>query len=156
MKKTFLFVCSGNTCRSCMAEIMAKDMTKKICDEKNLELEFNSAGLSAIAGDRASVNAREALLQIGLSADNHRAKNITIEMVKNANLILTMQKHHRDFLIKFCPDIGVKTFTLKEFAYDNAVDIDVQDPYGRNLDTYINTREEIKDALKNVFKKALV
>lgn len=64
--RNILFVCSGNTCRSCMAEVIAEAMVRDIVVCSGIE--FDSAGIAAVDGDRASRYAREALAQVGLSA----------------------------------------------------------------------------------------
>ena len=111
-----------------MAEVIAEAMGRDIVGCSGIE--FNSAGIAAVDGDRASRYAREALTQVGLSAEKHRAKMLTEEMIMKADLVLTMQRHHRDFIRNYFSYAADKTFTLREFAYGKHGDLDIQDPYG--------------------------
>lgn len=154
--RKILFVCSGNTCRSCIAEVIAKAMARELPVDSRSEIEFDSAGIAAVDGERASRYAREALSQIGLSAEEHRAKMLTEEMIRKADLVLTMQRHHRDFIRNYFSYAADRTFTLREFAYGKHGDLDIQDPYGMDLTTYINTRDEIHDALKRAFESMVI
>lgn len=137
-----------------MAEVIAEAMGRDIVGCSGIE--FDSAGIAAVDGDRASRYAREALAQVGLSAEKHRAKMLTEEMIMKADLVLTMQRHHRDFIRNYFSYAADKTFTLREFAYGKHGDLDIQDPYGMDLTTYINTRDEIHDALKRAFERITV
>jgi protein-tyrosine-phosphatase len=82
-----LFVCTGNTCRSPMAEAIARRLRP--------DLEFGSAGTDALDGDQATAKAIQAAGQSGdLSA--HRSRRLTAELVAEADLVLAMERHHVD------------------------------------------------------------
>lgn len=139
-----LFICTGNTCRSPMAEGLLKDMAKK----NNLETEVKSAGVFADDGGHVSENALSALEEMGIDISNHRSQSVNKELVEQADLILTMSKSHKESLILNYPHIKEKVFLLNEYAFDRARDI--ADPFGKRLSDYKIVRDEIMRALSKI------
>jgi protein-tyrosine-phosphatase len=143
-----LFVCTGNTCRSAMAEGIMKDILKK---RKRDDIQVYSAGLCAISNGRASDEAIEALRIDGIDIENHRSTPITKDILDNADLIITMTKSHKDVILMRFPYMKGKVYTLKECAY--GVNEDILDPFGGDLEVYIRTKGEIKKALNLLMEK---
>lgn len=112
MKKTILFVCTGNTCRSPMAETILKDMA---ADSKE-EYEIISAGTTALAGEPAAGEAVRALEEIGVVMTGHKSQPVTPELLEKVDLIITMTRGHKERILELMPRAGEKTFTLKEFS----------------------------------------
>ncbi|MDU5079812.1 low molecular weight protein arginine phosphatase [uncultured Tissierella sp.] len=139
-----LFVCTGNTCRSPMAEGILKSIAK----EKKLSLEVKSAGISVFDGDNASRNSIEAMKKIGIDISKHKARQLHRDLVDEADLILTMSKPHKEIIISNFPSAKDKIFALLEYVYK--IDKDIADPYGGNLLLYEHTREEIYKAIKKI------
>lgn len=139
-----LFVCTGNTCRSAMAEGLLKDLAEK----NNFQIEVKSAGVFAFDGDEASENAVLALENMDIDIKRHRSQSISKGLVEDADLILTMSKSHKENLLVNYPNIKDKVFILNEYAFDE--DRDIADPFGRDLHNYEITRDQILKALKNI------
>ena len=142
-----LFVCTGNTCRSPMAQGILKEKAK----ENGLDIVVKSAGIYALDGQNASKNAVKSLALDDIDISSHRANIIHRDLVEEADLILTMGNSHREVLISKYDFIENKTYTLKKFAY--GIDEDVRDPFGGDINVYNNTKEELKKALDEVVKK---
>jgi len=142
-----LFVCTGNTCRSPMAEGILRSMAEK----RDLKLEVKSAGIRVYNGDLASKNSIEAMKKIDIDISGHFATQLNSDLIQEADLVLTLSSSHKDFIVSNYPWSREKVFTLNEYAY--GVKKDVTDPYGRNLAFYERTRDEIYQAVLNAIEK---
>ncbi len=139
-----LFVCTGNTCRSPMAEAILK--SKKIEG-----LEVKSAGIYAASGSEASPNAKKALDSKGIPHD-HSSSLLTGAEVDWADLILTMTVSHKMAIRQNYPHMAEKVFSLKEFT-ENPYSHDVVDPYGGNLALYEQTCRELEQLIEKAIEK---
>jgi protein-tyrosine phosphatase len=134
LRTTILFVCSGNTCRSAMAEGLARTALARRLNIPQDELEKKgivvmSAGAMAMPGNRAAPQAVEAVKPLGADLSRHRSRPLTVELVHQADAIFTMSRAHASAVASLVPSAAEKTFTL-----DPAGDID--DPIGGDLSLY--------------------
>lgn len=109
--KRILFVCTGNTCRSPMAEGLFRDMAVKA----GIDAEVRSAGVAAFDGDRISHHSATILRKRGLPADG-TSSTLTKKHIAWADLILTMSLSHKRALVQRHPEAIEKTYTLREYV----------------------------------------
>ena len=143
-----LFVCTGNTCRSALADALAQ----KVIVERGLaDVEVQSAGTSAWDGAPASDGALLVGMERNLDLSQHRAQTLTRELVRDADLILAMGPHHLE-RIEALGGAG-KSYLITEFASRGASARPVNDPIGGELEVYRATADELEDEVRRVFDR---
>ncbi len=99
-----------------MAEGLFKKMLVEKWQEKGKEVEVISAGISAFSGSEASCQAVNVMLEEGINLSNHKARVLTLELLKECELILTMTQQHKQYIVQKFPMTADKVFVLKEYA----------------------------------------
>lgn len=149
--KSVLFVCTGNSCRSIMAEGLLRKALKEIGRE---DIEVVSAGISAFNGSSPTEETVTVMRREGVDVSAFKSKSLTDEMIKKADLILTMAAHHMDEVIRRVPAASLKTHLLKQFGIDSDTmtceELDVRDPIGRPIDEYERVLASIKKEIKRI------
>lgn len=143
-----LLVCTGNTCRSPMAEAILSDLLKSRAGA----FEISSAGLFAPEGGEANDRAVEVMREEGLDLSEHRTRRLTRDLVERADLILVMERSQRAWIKARHPGAAEKTFTIAEYAWPGE-DEDIGDPIGGDLDEYRKTAAKLRRALEQVAEK---
>jgi protein-tyrosine-phosphatase/tRNA A37 threonylcarbamoyladenosine synthetase subunit TsaC/SUA5/YrdC len=137
-----LFVCTGNTCRSPMAEALFRTLAAERLGCRPDEIERHgviaaSAGISAWAGARASTGAIEAMAEMGGDLTGHESQPVTESLVRQADVILTMTAAHRAAILAHFPEAGGRVAMLCPDRHD------VLDPIGGTLETYRECAQQI-------------
>ena len=143
--ESIIFICTGNTCRSPMAE----GIFNKLARDNGLETLGTSAGLWAADGMKVSDHAVEAVKRYDVDISEHRSRPLMLDDVLEAHVILTMTEGHKMQLINALEgkvDSIDNIYTLKEYV-GGLEEKDIIDPFGMDLDTYIRTSEDIRDSI---------
>jgi len=142
-----LVVCTGNICRSPMAEGMMKAMLPQKLAKHGINV--YSAGTHAIHGNQPSAFAVQVMQTCGIDIGGHRARMLTKAMVKEADLILVMEKAHMTY-IRFMPFFGMqKVRLISEFDKERDP-YDLPDPIGGNFEMYRASALLLKTCVKGV------
>lgn len=137
--KKILFVCTGNTCRSPMAEGIFNDFANK----NGIDAVAKSAGIF-ITERTVSTNAVKVMAELGIDISSHIPTPITIGLIDESDVILTMTENHKNQLIA-CDVSSAKVFTLSQYVGENC---DISDPYGGDEEIYRKTCEEIRSLIE--------
>ena len=141
---TIVFVCTGNTCRSPMAEGALRMLLNR---QRPDQFEVVSAGVAAASGYPATLYAIEAAKIWSCDISGHKSQPLTGELIDRADLILGMSGRHVQEVLRLRPGAREKTYLLKSFPDSNPVGEGVEDPIGHALDRYNETFLEIGEYL---------
>jgi len=143
--KNILFVCTGNSCRSAMAEGLMKKMV-----EGSKRFHITSAGVAAYDGMPATNEALVTMEREGVDISQHKARRLTGEMIKTSDLILVMERGHKRYILEQVRSAEERVFLLKEFAGDKRGDLNIPDPIGRDVSFYEQVAVVLKESIERL------
>ncbi|MDW7682250.1 MAG: low molecular weight protein arginine phosphatase [bacterium] len=144
-----LFVCSGNACRSPMAEGLLK---KKLYPDYRKKLTVLSAGTLGLQGNPPTANAITVAREKGVDISQHRSRGVNQQILERSDLILVMASHHRDYIIEKFPSFKNRVFLLKSYAAEGEPieNVAISDPIGENLSFYRTIINQIERELDRI------
>lgn len=136
-RKKILFVCTGNTCRSPMAEVLLRDRIKK---NKIKWWSVSSCGINAEVGGTISYNSNAVLSEVGMTAGNFTPRQLTQKLISSSTLVICMTASQKQML-EACGNV----VCIKDIC-----GYDIPDPYGRDIAAYRATRDALSAACDSI------
>ncbi len=146
-----IFICTGNICRSPMAHFYAQKLANKSKDPNKYYIE--SAGINAYDGEKATESAKLVMHKYDVDLSNHHATNVANSGIMESDYIIVMTNTHKLLLTQMFPELKEKIYTLRELAYENIDYIDIDDPWGYNINIYEDIAKQIVEAVDILMKK---
>ena len=135
--KKIMFICSGNTCRSPLAEGLFKKYLK---DNNITDIQVESAGVGVFPGDAVSINSILVACNRGVDISDHRARNINPEHILTTDLFFCMSDSHKQVMLRHCSENKIYV-------------LNVPDPYGRPIENYEECAKQLESLFPQVLEK---
>src|SRR5215208_5020548 len=139
--RQILFVCTANVCRSPMAEAIFN----ALAEERGLAWRAESAGVAALVGEDITPNARAALDEVGIYANEHRARQVGEAMLEEADLVLAMGPRHVATLRRRFGDLSERVYALPQYALGSPPEEGMPDPYGQTMTAFRASVRQLLD-----------
>jgi protein-tyrosine phosphatase len=152
-QEKILFVCTGNTCRS----VIAQALFQKLKDELDPELNYQaySAGIAAIEGSMPTSEAIYCMAKYGLDITTHNARQVDEQIIKNSSLILTMTNQQKNILKEKFFRASHKIFLFRPFCLQtkHIENKEVEDPYGKSISFYEDLCYLLENDIKSLINR---
>ncbi len=151
-EKRVLFLCTGNLCRSPLAEGILK---KRLADRRIDSIEVSSAGTHALVGEPAAALAVKVANERGVDLSRHISRQVTKEMLRKADIVLAMERRHLDEANAIFNKDSGKYHMLSEFGLPYRRGHDINDPYGAPRQYFTQTYDAIEKCVEGLLDELI-